>query len=128
METPLPAIATVPAISWPGHATGIIISSWYQCRSDPQMPHAATATTTSPGPGSGRSTSSTTTRPGPSAFAARMRVITIPYDASSPPRVMLEDRFAHAVGERIAVVVLEARGRTRRLGAHPPKAGAGAGV
>src|SRR6266436_10307933 len=70
--TPPPTSATSPAISWPGQTDGIIIWSWYQCRSEPQMPQLRTRTTTSPGPGTGRGTSSTTSLPTARQKAARM--------------------------------------------------------
>src|SRR5437867_675519 len=68
--TPVPTSATSPAISCPGQTVGIIISSWYQWRSEPQMPQFRTRTTTSPAPGVGRSTSSSTRLPAPRQKAA----------------------------------------------------------
>src|SRR5947209_20631551 len=56
----------------PGQTDGIIIWSWYQCRSEPQMPQLRTRTRTPPGPGVGRGTSWTTSRPTPRQKAARM--------------------------------------------------------
>src|SRR5262245_28964668 len=96
--TAVPTSATSPAISCPGHDCGTIISPWYQCRSEPQMPQLRTATTTSSGPGVVRGISSTTTVCGPRQSAPRIVAVT------SPPRVVLLDDRAHPCGERVPVL------------------------
>jgi len=49
-----------------GVGAGSGISPWMKCRSEAQIPQAATFTTTSPGPGTGSGIASTDTgRPGP---------------------------------------------------------------
>src|SRR5262249_35666344 len=107
--TAVPTSATSPAISCPGHDCGTIISPWYQCRSEPQMPQLRTATTTSSGPGAGRGISSTTTVCGPRQSAPRIVAVT------SPPRVMLLDHAAHLRGAGVAVLEPEPRGRNGPL-------------
>src|SRR5262249_32552428 len=93
--TAVPTSATSPAISCPGHDCGTIISPWYQCRSEPQMPQLRTATTTSSGPGVGHGISSTTTVCGPRQSAPRMVAVT------SPPRVGLLDHGPHPGSQRV---------------------------
>src|SRR5437763_5996730 len=83
LVTPVPTSATSPAISWPGQTLGIIIWSWYQWRSEPQMPQFRTRTTTSPTSGVGRSTSSSTTFPAPRQKAACI-VAPLTSDAARP--------------------------------------------
>src|SRR4029077_149588 len=100
-----PTSATSPAISCPGHDCGTIISPWYQCRSEPQMPQLRTATTTSSGPGVGRGSSSTTTVCGPRQSAPRIVALT------SPPRMMLLDDRADLRGEGVAVLEPQPGGR-----------------
>src|SRR5262249_36362604 len=107
--TAVPTSATSPAISCPGHDCGTIISPWYQCRSEPQMPQLRTTTTTSSGPGVGRGISSTTTVCTPRHSAPRIVAVT------SPPRVVLLDHRTHACGERVPVLEPQAGGRNRAL-------------
>src|SRR5438552_12272963 len=94
--TPSPTSATSPAISWPGQTDGIIIWSWYQCRSEQQMPQLRTRTTTSPGPGDGRGNSSTTNLPTARPNAARMVLISQSrlVGCDLCVRVLLRDYFA----------------------------------
>src|SRR5262245_573334 len=96
--TAVPTSATSPAISCPGHDCGTIISPWYQCRSEPQMPQLRTATTTSSGPGVGRGISSTTTVCGPRQSAPRMVAV------ASAPRAVLVDTGAHPCGQTVPFV------------------------
>src|SRR5437660_7308778 len=134
--TPAPTSATSPAISCPGQTDGIIIWSWYQCRSEPQMPQLRTRTTTSPGPGTGRGTSSTTSLPTARQKAARMVLISrsrrmrrdlhvrvlrrehLAKEAARRRRALqrrVEERGLHHLGETMLLVGRHGRVRRKRI-------------
>src|SRR2546425_2151150 len=132
MSSLRPAAAVASATSrphgsaCPGQTDGIMICSWYQCRSEPQMPQLRTRTRTSPGPGVGRGTSSTTSRPTPRQKAARMAGTRASYSGAATratpghrERVLLEPSLGlpnDRVAERRAGLVGSAGGVGDRVG------------